>query len=599
MFKPLVGNIPPAVSGATALGTHYDPKARVDIALTLPYRDKAGLDDYTTHLFDPTDPLYHKYLTAQEINDRFGPTQTDYNAVIAFARSQGFAVTQTFPNRLIIDVSALAATVETAFGVHLMQFQDKNGRIFHAPDREPSVPTDIAPRLLGIIGMDDDAVAVPQLARGKAPTFKPSRLHSMAPNLQQPGGPGGDPGSGSGTSSAPTASGTAVIGTRAVSSPHFTGPYGSISPADIKTAYNLNSIPSNGQGQILDLVELIGFNPSDITAYENAFGLPHVPIQIVSVDGATNTTISASPGITSAEPTLDIELAAAVAPGLSLIRVYEGPSDGSFKSLLDVENSIATIQAYQTSCSYAFPENGLPSSQKQSEGNILQYLISNGNSFFAASGDWGPYDGGRSNVTALDPASQYWSCAVGGTTLSTDQYGNYASETTWDQLSTFNGQNYSVASGGGISNFWTIGKQSQVINTANAASGVSKTMRDVPDVSLNAYLDYAFYYNGGWGSEGGTSAACPIWASFLALVNSRLVPQAVPPLADFTNTLYTIAKGPRYTTDFHDIADSSNNRLSSGGPGNQAVPGYDLTTGLGSFNGANLFADLVAAAGGK
>lgn len=47
------------------------------------------------------------------------------------------------------------------------------------------------------------------------------------------------------------------------------------------------------------------------------------------------------------------------------------------------------------------------------------------------------------------------------------------------------------------------------------------------------------------------------------------------------------------------LADGSNNRLSSGGPGNQAVPGYDLTTGLGSFNGANLFADLVAAAGGK
>jgi kumamolisin len=574
MFKPLAGNIPPAVSGATALETRYDPQARVDIALTLPFRDKAGLDDYTTHLFDPADPLYHHYLTAQEINARFGPTQADYDAVVAFAKSQGLTVTHTSPNRLLLDVSAPAATVETAFGVRLMQFQDKNGRIFHAPDREPSVPAAIAPRLLGIIGMDNDAVAVPQLAHGKTPAFKPSQLHGMTPDLQHPIDPG-DPGGGSGggsTPPAPTASGTAV------------------------TAYNLNSIPQNGQGQILDLVELIGFNPNDVTAYENAFGLPHVPIQIISVDGASNTTISVSPSISSAEPTLDIELAAAVAPGLSLIRVYEGPSDGSFKSLLDVEYIIAEGQAYQTSCSYAYPENGLSSSQKQSEGNILQYLLVNGNSFFAASGDWGPYDNNRRNVTALDPASQYYSCAVGGTTLSTDQYGNYASETTWDLIDIFNGQNYSVASGGGVSNFWTIGKQSPVIK---AGSGASTTMRNVPDVSLNAYADYAFFYNGGWSSEGGTSAACPIWASFLALVNSRLVPQGVAPLADFTSALYSIAAGPRYTMDFHDIADGSNNHLFSGGPGNQAVPGYDLTTGLGSFNGANLFADLVAAAGGK
>ena len=124
-------------------------------------------------------------------------------------------------------------------------------------------------------------------------------------------------------------------------------------------------------------------------------------------------------------------------------------------------------------------------------------------------------------------------------------------------------------------------------------------MRDVPDVALNAYTDYAIYYNGAWQPYGGTSAACPIWASFLALVNSRLVPEGVPPLADFPAALYTIAEGPRYTTDFHDIADGSTHRLFSGGPGNQAVPGYDLTTGLGSFNGANLFADLVAAARGK
>jgi len=598
MFKQLIGNIPVGVKGAKALGTRLDPQTRIDVALTLPLRNKAALDDLDAHLFDPADPLYHKYPTDQEMIDRFSPAQADYDAVAAFARSQGLTVTQTFKNRMLVDVSGPAAAVETAFGVRLMQFQDKDGRVFHAPDQEPSVPAALAPRLLGVLGMDDDAVAIPQMALGKIPSSKLRQARKMTPLLQQPVGPGdGGGGTGGGTTPPPlTITGTAISGTGTVLTSHFSGPYGYISPSDIKTAYNLNSVPSTGQGQILDMVELNGFNPSDITAYEDAFGLPHVPIQIISVDGVSNvistvdtTYLHSSP----AEATLDLEMAVGIAPGLSLIRVYEGPL--SSKGLLDILNttSSAAGRAYQTSCSWAFTENGLSTTQKQSEGNALQYMISLGNCFFASSGDWGPYDDStHDNVTALDPASQGWACAVGGTKLFTDQYGNYSSETTWNEP--YGGKYF--AGGGSISNYWLIRNQKPVIS---AASGGSTTMRNVPDVSLNSAIDFALYFNGGWYPGGGTSAATPIWASFLALVNSRLNGQSIPPLADFTSTLYSIAQGPGYGADFHDIADGSNNRKYQGGPGNQAVPGYDLTTGLGSFNGANLFSDLVARAGGR
>ncbi len=597
MFKQLTGNIPVGVKGAKALGTRLDPQTRIDVALTLPLRNKAALDDLDARLFDPADPLYHKYPTDQEMIDHFSPTQADYDAVAAFARSQGLTVTQTFKNRMLVDVSGPAAAVEAAFGVRLMQFQDKDGRIFHAPDQEPSVPAALAPRLLGVLGMDDDAVAIPQMVLGKIPSSKLRQARKMTPLFQQPVGPGdGGGGTGGGTTPPLTISGTVGGGTGGSSSPYFSGPFGYIGPSDIKTAYNLNSVPSNGQGQILDLVELNGFNPSDIAAYEDYFGLPHVPLEIISVDGVSNvisTVINSSVNSTPPEAAIDIELAVAVAPGLSKIRVYEGPITP--KGLLDILNttSLAAGRAYQTSCSWAFTENSLSSNQKQSEGNALQYMISLGNCFFASSGDWGPYDASTSNVTALDPASQGWACAVGGTKLFTDQNRNYASETTWNDAFYMSSYN---ASGGGISNYWLIRNQKPVIT---AASGGSTTMRNVPDVSLNAYPDYAIYFNGGWGPYGGTSAATPIWASFLALVNSRLNGQGIPPLADFTSTLYSIAQGPGYGANFHDIADGSNNRKYQGGPGNQAVPGYDLTTGLGSFNGANLFSDLVARAGGR
>jgi len=592
IFKPLVGNIPPAVRGAMALGTRLDSQTKMDIILSLPFRDKAGLDDLDIRLSTAGDPLYGKNPTSQEMIDRFCPTQADYDAVISFAKSKGLTVTQTYSNRLLVDVSGSASAIENAFKVHLMQFQDKDGRTFHAPDQEPSVPAALAPHLLGVLGLDDNAVVIPQAVRGKTPAFKGIPVKQMAPDLRQPVGPGDPGGGGGGSTPALIIANTALAGTRAVSSAHFTGPYGGISPNDIKTAYNLNSIPSTGQGQIIDFVELNGFNPNDITVYENTFGLPHVPIQIFSVDGVSNTINNNS---TPVEATLDIELAVAVAPGTSLIRVYEGPT--TFQGYLDVLTNITSLRAYQTSCSWAFSENALSNSQKQTEGNLLQYLISVSNTFFTSSGDWGPYDSSRSNVTALDPASQGWACAVGGTTLSTNADGSYASETTWNEPAT--SYNKYQATGGGISDYWLNRVQKPVITSA---SGGSTAMRDVPDVSLNAYPDYEIYFAGSWQQWGGTSASTPIWAGFLALVNGRLNGtsfQQVAPLSDFAHTLYTIAQGPRYNADFYDIADGSNNKQFSNGPGNQVVPGYDLVTGLGSFNGANLFADLVAAAGGR
>ncbi len=600
MTKPLVGNIPSAIKEATPLGLRLDPQVEIDIALTLPIRNKADLDDYDAHLFNPADPLYHKYLTIQEMIDRYSPTQADYDAVVAFAASQGLTVTHTSANRMLIDVSGPASTVENAFGVHLMKFQDKNGRVFHAPDREPSVPTAVAARLLGIIGMDDDAVVAPQLSRGKTLSLKVRQATGANPMLQQPVGPGdpGDGGGGTTTAPTPVFSSNVTKASGAAVNSHLAGVNGVLRPSDIKTAYNLNSVPSNGQGQILDIVALNGFIPGDITTYEDNFGLPHVPIQIISVDGVSNI-VNNPKSDGSAETALDIEMAVAVAPGLSLIRVYEGPQ--SSQGVLDILNKIGSLKAYQTSCSWASNENNLSSSFKQSEGNDLQYMITTANCFFAAAGDWGPYDDSVSDrVTALDPASQGWACAVGGTTLVTDQYSNYVSESTWNVPAT--SYNAFLATGGGISGFWPIRNQKAAITSA---SGGSTTRRNLPDVSLNAYGDYLVYCSGnggGWALYEGTSLGTPIWASFLALVNSRLNGtsyQQVAPLADFTSTLYSIAQGPRYGVDFHDIADGSNNRKYSGGAGNQAVVGYDLATGLGSFNGANLFNDLIVAAGGK
>ncbi len=508
-------------------------------------------------------------------------------------------MTRSWDNRWLVDVAGPASVVESMFAIHLMHYVDGQGHTFYAPDSEPSVPADIAACLQGIVGLDSAAQEQAQIHVGKPFVFTSK---ASAPGGGDGGGGSGGSGSGgsTGSSTTPQASTTIVTSSGSGLSPRLSGVLsGTLSPHDIKTAYNLNSVPSTGANQVIGLIELNGFNPSDIQAYEDAYQLPHIPIQIVSVDGATNTVDNSRVNNDPSEVAFDIELVAAMAPGARLIRVYEAPYGSNVsKSLLDLYNYMCADDTNQQgSTSAILPEAALPASYKQSENTAFESGTLAGSTYFAASGDWGPYPGltssgtlDKSYITAGEPAAQPFVCGVGGTTLTTDQYANYVSETTWSQTVYPATGPVTLLSGGGSSNYWAIMPWQKTIIIAG--SGASLTYRNVPDVAINAYINYSIYYGGRWGAGGGTSAGAPLWAGFMALVNGRLNSHQAAPTGWLNYTLYSLAQSPRYHSDFHDINDNSSNGKYN------AVAGYDLTTGLGSMNGANLFADIAAANGG-
>src|ERR1700723_2313488 len=64
----------------------------MQLDLVLPLRDRAGLKSFINDIYDPTSFSYHRFLTVAEFTERFGPTQADYDAVVSFARSNGFEV---------------------------------------------------------------------------------------------------------------------------------------------------------------------------------------------------------------------------------------------------------------------------------------------------------------------------------------------------------------------------------------------------------------------------------------------------------------------------------------------------------------------------
>ena len=139
----LYGHVPSAVAALTPKG-RVPATNQLALAIGVPLRNEAALDDLLQALYDPQSASFHKFLTLQEFTVRFGPTEQDYEAVIAFAEANGLAVSGKHPNRVVLDVKGAVSNVERAFGITLRTYRHPTeGRDFFAPDIEPSVPTNL------------------------------------------------------------------------------------------------------------------------------------------------------------------------------------------------------------------------------------------------------------------------------------------------------------------------------------------------------------------------------------------------------------------------------------------------------------------------
>jgi subtilase family serine protease len=116
----------------------------IRFGLTLPLRNRAALEARLQEQRDPSTPHCHQYLTAQQFLQQYGPTQADYDSVVAFAKSQGFTVTRTYANRLLVNVSGSPTDINKTFAVK-MQLHQRTAQTgkYYAPDVEPSLDSSL------------------------------------------------------------------------------------------------------------------------------------------------------------------------------------------------------------------------------------------------------------------------------------------------------------------------------------------------------------------------------------------------------------------------------------------------------------------------
>lgn len=346
------------------------------LVLALPIRDQAGLDNFLRDLNDPTSETYHHYLTVEQFTQKFGPTQSDYDAVISFAKANGFEVVGTSRNRMIVSVAGSVANVEAAFHLTMGVYQHPTeNRTFYAPDREPT--PDLGVRLWHITGLDSYSIPKPLLVK------KDASQASVNPPAT--------------TGSCPGAS--------------FCG-------SDMRAAY-YGGTSLTGTGQYVGLLEYAGTDLADLTTYyKNAGQTNNVPITLLSVDG-TPTSCLAKQGCDDTEQTIDMTQALGMAPGLTGLTEYIGSTD---TALL---NGMASGKPLIYNLSSSWYWN--PADPTQDD-PYFEEMISQGQSLFDAAGDG--QDWQRSG--SIWPSDDANLMSVGGTDLTTASAGGpWASESAW------------------------------------------------------------------------------------------------------------------------------------------------------------------------
>lgn len=349
-----------------------------------------------------------------------------------------------------------------------------------------------------------------------------------------------------------------------------------LTPGQLSHAYGFDNfsfyksgqyIKADGAGQTIALVEAY-HNPylfSDVAKFNSQFGLPAVNM--------TQAWYGTTPNDGWAtEEVMDVELVHALAPGARIL-VVEARSNSTADLLTAV--NYARSQPGVSVVSMSWGSNEFAGEQSY-DGYFTTPAGHNGVTFFASSGDHGAWPG------VSWPAASPNVVSVGGTRLNTDSYGNYLSETGWNNGADSRGTIW--ATGGGYSRYES---------EPSYQYGVQRSgRRTVPDVAMNADPNSGMYFyntapssgRGAWYSAGGTSASAPEWAALMAIANQGRALNGRGSLDGARQTLPALYS-PAMNGDFHDVT--------SGFNGYYAGHGYDLVAGRGTPIALNVVRDLM------
>jgi subtilase family serine protease len=499
----------------------------VRVAVVLNYRNDAELERLVNAQGDPTSPLFHHFLTPQQFANYFAPAPSEYADAIAQLRSAGFTITNTFPNRTVVDAEAPAPVAARFFSTDIHLVRREDGSVRYINLRPETIPATLQREVLAVVGLDTAHQMHPQyrlLPKGLTrPAIAPARN----------------------------------------SEPLF-GPDGGYGPLVYQVSYGFPA-GMNGTGRATGVVEDADFLDSDLSGYLAGFGITRTgpATTRVLVDGGPPKGISED----SVETTLDVETIVSILPGTALY-VYEAPFFDDLQDFTDMYNKavsdgkVDTISTSYSECETAF----IPSFPKAANA-IFKQGNAVGITFEAAAGDHGTETYGcNSSPTVGTPVDTPYNIAIGGTIEDVNHSnGKETSEIGWNDSS--------GATGGGVSIVFKLPIYQKTVKN------IIKKGRNIPDIAFDAspYTGESLYFEGSFdGPIGGTSLSTPIFASGLTAIDEMLGSRQgyFNPLLYSTWEANGYAKGS--TKYFRDIVSGCIDPYC-------AKKGYDQMTGIGAM----------------
>ncbi|MFD8716992.1 protease pro-enzyme activation domain-containing protein [Streptomyces sp. NPDC059629] len=531
-----------ADKGATSNSAQL--KARVYLA----GQDAKGLAAYAKAVSDPSSPLYGKYLTAKQIQARFGATKAQVKAVKSWLTASGLQITEVTQH--YIAVSGDVSAVEQAFGTQLHNYA-KGSKTYHAPAKTASVPAAVSSAVLTVTGLDnaphtathDDTLPPPGAVFKNSGPFSSYYGSNIATTL-------------------PDAYGTKI--------PYAVEGY---TGKQLRAAYGAGKY--TGKHVRVAITDAFA-SPTiafDAGTYAKAHGdatwktsqLHQVLPSNYTNTGADECGASGWYG----EETLDVEAVHAVAPDADV--TYVGAASCNDNDLLDalskvVDNHLADIVSNSWGGTEADQTPDLAAAYDQ----VFQLGAVQGIGFYFSSGDNGD-EVANTKVKQVDtPANSAWVTAVGGTSLAVGKGDKYLWETGWgtekaklsDDGKSWVGFPGAFTSGAGGGTSKTVNEpsyQKGVVPDSLAKANSATGNRVVPDISAIADPNTGFKVGQTQtqadGTEayseyriGGTSLAAPVIAAVQALAEEARGGQAI----GFANPLIYSKYG---TKAYHDVVD--------------------------------------------
>ena len=556
----LHGNTRPEANAQNDLGRVADTFAMPHMLLQLqrsPEREQA-FRNFIDQQHDPASPNFHKWLTAVQIGQLYGPAPQDIEKVSDWLRSNGFTVNTVYPSGMTIDFSGTAGLLLAAFKTEIHRLL-VNGKDHIANMSDPQIPEALSPVVTGIVSLHD---------------FRP---YSMK-----------------------------------MPSAKYRLEFELVVPDDLATIYDLKAAFAagfTGKGQTIAVLEDSDlYNTEDWYTFRRVFGLSSYTEGSLSTinpappHGASNCSDPGANG-DGDEATLDAEWASAAAPDAKIELAACADTTTTPGFIIAAQNVInASAPPSIISLSYGFCEAVTGVALNAAYHSAYQQAAAEGVSVFVAAGDEGAascdrgFFGATHGIGVSSSGSTPYNVAVGGTDfadtsqhtsgtywgpINSATYGSalsYIPEIPWNDscagsvLAVFSGYSVGygpagycgssaaqqsgdlnvVAGSGGPSGCAT-GAPAENFVVGGSCRGYPKPswqkgvpgipndgVRDLPDVSLfaanglwNHYYVYCYSdpnYGGApcvgtpdrWDGGGGTSFSSPIMAGIQALVNQKM-----------------------------------------------------------------------------